>query len=79
MLLSTIVKNYPDKKFVALKEKLFIFTHLTHVSTEKKVPPRHQSLYRHFFNADYRKPKVVGGSIFFCIRKLKRYIFASDI
>jgi hypothetical protein len=39
---------------------------LTPVSTEKKVPPRHQSLYMGiFFNADYRKPKVVGVSIIF--------------
>jgi hypothetical protein len=48
--------------------------------TEKKVPPRHQSRYIGFtLNAVYRKSRAVGVSIFFCIRKLKRYFFASEI
>jgi hypothetical protein len=50
------------------------------VSTEKKVPPRHRHLYiGDCSTAYYRKPKVVRVSFFFCIRKFKRYIFASVI
>ena len=81
-------KTLPEKYFLNVEKIFIIFINfqkfkisLTPVSTEKKVPPRHQSLYiGSTFDVDYRKPKVVGVSIFlhkevekfyFCIRHFK--------
>jgi hypothetical protein len=49
------------------------------VSTEKKVPPRHQSLYIRIFQCGLQKAQGSWSFNLFCIRKFKWYIFASDI